>query len=138
MKPHAAQPLPPIRTITLDQPLKWLLLAWRGRTREQVLAPLTDRVSGAPARNGMDDEGDPTGAVAPWWPLTPGATHGVDAGGATSDDGDAPDPLALLSAEAPEQPAAVLARLDELTAEVRGTPVADLVAEAYPPIVDGR
>jgi len=108
----------------------WLLLAWRGRTREQVLAPLTDGVFGAPAREqASDDEVDPTEALAPWWPLTPGATSGR---------GDPPDPLALLSADAPEQPAAVLARLDELAAEVRGTPVADLVAEAYRAIVEGR
>ncbi len=124
----------------------WLLLAWRGRTREQVLAALAVGAGGARedpegrAGGAGDSVGDEVGdEVAPWWPLTPGATSGVDAGGdGTGASGDAPDPAALVSADAPDPPAAVLARLDGLDAEVKGAPVVDLVEAAYPAIIDGR
>ncbi|MEO5840682.1 MAG: SWIM zinc finger family protein [Acidimicrobiales bacterium] len=45
----------------------WLLLAWRGRTRDQILGPLRARATGA----GRDVEQD---VVAPWWPFGPRET----------------------------------------------------------------
>ena len=86
----------------------WLLLTWRGRTREQLLGHL-----GA---------GESTGsAIAPWWPLVPGARL--------------PEPPieadVSLAAEPPPDSAAALARCEPLDVEVRGVPVAELLRPAY-------
>lgn len=88
----------------------WLLLAWRGRTREQVLAHL-----------GADAE--TADRVAPWWPLTPGAPLPFEAGEFES----------LSDTDA----SATLARLGPLDVEVRGRPAADLLAAAYVALTDG-
>lgn len=90
----------------------WLLLTWRGRTRDELLSHLealapSERTDGLPV----------------WWPLTPGST-----------DLDrlrwrppVPSP--------PAQVDAVLGRLGDLDAAVGGTPVVDLLSSAYPTIV---
>lgn len=83
----------------------WLLLAWRGRTRNDVLAHLT-----SDARGTRD-------AVAPWWPLVPGAPLPHPA--------HEPDPWAATDT------AETLTRLGPLDVQVRATPVTDLLAAAY-------
>ena len=90
----------------------WLLLTWRGRTREQLLAHLeslspTARTDGLPI----------------WWPLVPGSTD--------------LDRLRWRppTPSPPARPDAVLARLADLDADVAGTPVTDLLAAAYPTLV---
>lgn len=116
----------------------WLLLTWRGREREQVLAPLAEagREPGSwedSASHAVAGEGP---SVAPWWPLVPGAVGGADAGSAGGPSGDVPDPLSLLGSERPLQPAAVLDRLDDLDVSVGDKPVAELLAAAYRAVVD--
>ena len=77
----------------------WLLLEWRGRTRQQVLANLrgagTDRdpESGAAAA---------AAAIAPWWPLVPGSLHPLASMGV----------LSVMAPDPPDDPTHVLARLD--------------------------
>lgn len=90
----------------------WLLLAWRGRTREQLLAHLgSSTPTNAATRS----------AVAPWWPLVPGARL--------------PDPPIdvdqLIEDPALTAAAAVLQRCEPLAADVRGAPVVDLLIPAY-------
>jgi hypothetical protein len=87
----------------------WLLLLWRGRTREEVLAHL-------------GGGGDRRAAVAPWWPLVPGAPRPVDRGRDSWADVD---------------PAAALTRLGPLAVDVRGRAVVDLLALAYDALVEG-
>lgn len=90
----------------------WFLLAWRGRTRDQILEPLR----GSVGRQATDDE------VAPWWPFT-GATM--------------PQPGALASPSAtvlpadPDHPDAVLDGLETLDITVAGVPFRQLVRLAY-------
>lgn len=87
----------------------WLLLAWRGRTRDRLLAHLST------TRPSTRSE------VAPWWPLVPGARL--------------PDPpldIDLLVDDATTSDAAtVLQRCEPLDADVRGVPVVDLLGPAY-------
>jgi uncharacterized Zn finger protein len=91
----------------------WLLLTWRGRTRDQLLGHLR---ATAP---------DTAAAIAPWWPLVPAAPL--------------PDPPAdadaFLAPDAPTDPTAVLRRCDPLHVDVREEPVTDLLAAAYEAIV---
>lgn len=91
----------------------WLLLAWRGRSREDVLAPLRGRPGARRADHGLPA----------WWPLAPGVGDVGGRGGA-----------ALLDAaltEPADPPDAVLARLEPLPVDVRGVPVTDLLRPAY-------
>jgi len=114
----------------------WLLLEWRGRTRDQILGPLVSRTSAArtPERaasgeGGVDVPGDEVGdtatEVAPWWPLDPGrvrpAAEGLHRSGIDQ----------LLSVDPPNPPDAVLVRLDELDVTIRESPVTCLFLEAY-------
>jgi uncharacterized Zn finger protein len=90
----------------------WLLFTWRGRTRDDLLAPLqalagTARPDGLPA----------------WWPLVPGR-HRTDR-----------VHWHVPAAVPPDPPAAVLSRLAPLDADFGGTPLADLVATAYPTLI---
>jgi len=101
----------------------WLLLEWRGRTREQVLASLT---------GGVDARPDHTGAatvdkVAPWWPLAPGAATLADVDGLPEGS----DSSLLAGVDPPDPPDKVLERLGPLNVTVRDTPVTDLLAVAY-------
>lgn len=91
----------------------WLLLAWRGRTREQVLAHLT----AATPTGGARADGLPV-----WWPLTPGRV------GAAADRANV---AALALARPASPPHRALARLDELGATVAGQDVVDLLHPAY-------
>ncbi len=86
----------------------WMLLLWRGRTREQVLAHL-DCPDGAVEQ------------IAPWWPLIPGTPLPFEV-----------DPVGEVGdADA----SAALTRLGPLDVEVRGRPVVDLLPEAYRALV---
>ena len=88
----------------------WRLLAWHGRSRDDILALFTGHAS----------TGDNAVEIAPWWPLRPGA-------------GPAPGalPIAIPTGE-PAIPAhAVLTRLGELDATANGSLVVDLLREAY-------
>jgi uncharacterized Zn finger protein len=95
----------------------WLLLAWRGRTRDELLEPVR-------ARAGRAAPVPDTPTVAPWWPLGEGtrfAERGAD-----------PNPP---PSEPPDPAEAVLRRLAPLEVDVRGTSVVDLVAAAYAVVV---
>ena len=88
----------------------WLLLLWRGRTRDELLAHLG---AGADAR----------AEVAPWWPLVPGAA--LPAGAGLGDAWLDVDPFSALN------------RLGPLDVEVRSRPVTDLFAPPYETLVRG-
>lgn len=90
----------------------WLLLAWRGRSRDQLLEPMRARAGGGALEAGS--------AIAPWWPFGDGARLPVG-----------PAPVADAFGEAPDPPDSVLRRLVPLEVDVGGTPVADLFAAAY-------
>ncbi len=87
----------------------WLLLLWRGRTRDALLAHLGPRTSTRVE-------------VAPWWPLVPGAPL--------------PSHDSRPDAWADADPAGTLVRLGPLRADVRGTPVTDLLRGAYEALAD--
>lgn len=94
----------------------WLLLTWRGRTREEVIGSFAGS----------------TGAVdgpvpAPWWPFPPGRIVSR---------GEASPPLVPLAP--PDDPAAVLDRLDDLPVSVREDAVVDLLRAAYVTIAANR
>ena len=99
----------------------WLLLLWRGRTREQVIDALRGRGAGSP---GEEPERSSTGhSVAPWWPLQPGFSS------------EEPARQAVPVAEAPQPAHAILDRLAPLAADVGGTEVVDLLKAAYERLV---
>jgi len=103
----------------------WLVLAWRGRTREQVLAPL----------RGASASGDSAGGdeVAPWWPFAPGALPALgDRAPVATAGGDA-DQVAE-----PERPDAVLDALEPLGVDIGGTPFTELLRRAYGDIVAAK
>jgi uncharacterized Zn finger protein len=93
----------------------WLVLEWRGRSRDQVLAAL--RSSSTSATNGDPD------AVAPWWPFSSGDLPEALIG--------APRPVDDLVADPPALPEAVLARLEPLPVTVRDVPIVELLGDAY-------
>ena len=115
----------------------WLLLEWRGRTREQILGPLVSRADGALSDDdaaSVETRGRGTGGgvgtvafeVAPWWPLDPARVRPpAQRGSGGSEAG------RLLGVDPPDPPDAVLARLDKLDVEIRDVPIADLFSEAY-------
>jgi uncharacterized Zn finger protein len=91
----------------------WLLLTWRGRTRDELLEPLRERTGRAVTPSD-------TPLVAPWWPFADGPLPpGLGEHGS--------DPLATP----PEVAEAALARLPTLPVEVRGAPVTRLLVSAY-------
>ena len=92
----------------------WLVLAWRGRTRDQVLEPL--RAAGAVS---------PAEEVAPWWPFALGARPTLGDGASA---GAAPPAL-------PDHPDAVLDALAPLDVQIGGVPLVDLLRPAYEHIV---
>ncbi len=89
----------------------WLLLAWRGRTREEILDPL--RASGRQ---------DATDEVAPWWPFI---------GSTMPQPGDLPPPASDARPADPDHPDAVLEGLDVLDVTVAGAPFRERVRLAY-------
>lgn len=89
----------------------WLVLEWRGRTREEVLAAV-GLAGPAP------DVGD---ALPPWWPLRPGEP--LPAGEHLPLDGPPPEP--------PRTPDAVLRRLDDLAVQAWREPALEAVRALY-------
>ncbi len=91
----------------------WLVLSWRGRTREQIL----DLLRSAPA-----DSAETGHHVAPWWPFPPGPIpdHLVEIRGEDATAVVDP-PLASIG----------LDRLEPIGIDVLGTPVEQIVAAAY-------
>jgi len=98
----------------------WLLLEWRGRTREQVLASLTGRPDTGPD----DPAAAPDDEVAPWWPFALGPATPADADGPPQGS----DAWLLGEADPPDK---VLERLGPLDVKVRDTSVTDLLGVAY-------
>jgi len=90
----------------------WLLLAWRGRTREEILDPLR----GSTGTEAMADE------VAPWWPF-PGA--------AMPAPGDLPPPADEVPPADPARADAVLDGLEPLDVTVAGVAFREAVRPAY-------
>jgi hypothetical protein len=90
----------------------WLLLAWRGRTRDEVLDPLR----GSSVPDGAADE------VAPWWPFT---------GRSMPQPGDLPTPAGDVQPADPAHPDAVLDGLEVLDLTVAGVPFREAVAPVY-------
>jgi hypothetical protein len=92
----------------------WLVLAWRGRTRDQVLDPLR----ASRTRSTVEE-------VAPWWPFAPGARPAPGDGGGAGAGPPAP----------PDRPDAVLDALAPLEVQVGGVPFVELIRPAYERIV---
>jgi uncharacterized Zn finger protein len=92
----------------------WLLLAWRGRSRDQLLDPMRARAGGVTATS--------RSAVAPWWPFGEGAR--LTTGLRSDHDGGLVEP--------PDPPDGVLRRLASLDVDVRGELVSGLLSAAYP------
>ena len=90
----------------------WLLLAWRGRSREEVLDPLR----GASVSDGAAAE------VAPWWPFN---------GPCMPQPGDLPPSAGDVQPADPADPAAVLDGLEVLDLTVKGVPFREAVSLAY-------
>ncbi len=90
----------------------WLLLAWRGRGRDQLLGHLRAPVSRAAV------------AIAPWWPLVPGATLPGE------------ESVDRALGAPPAAPGTVLRRCDPLDVDVRGVPLTDLLVPAYGALID--
>ena len=104
----------------------WLLLEWRGRTREQILGPLLS-LPAEPSGTEAGGAGMPeASAVAPWWPLDPRRARPIAEGRPTGTEAGQ-----LLDVDAPDPPEAVMQRMDHLAVEVRGIPVRELLPEAY-------
>jgi uncharacterized Zn finger protein len=97
----------------------WMLLAWRGRTREEILDPLR----GSSGVQGAADE------VAPWWPFT-GATM--------PRRGDLPPPALDVRPADPAHADAVLDGLAGLDVTVAGVPFREVVGLAYGSLVAAR
>ncbi len=92
----------------------WLLLAWRGRTRDQILESLRGQ-----ARIDKTEHED---EVAPWWPFAPGPLRSLAPPGA-------------LEPARPDRPDAVLDALEPLDVLLGGTPLTELLRHAYTHIV---
>lgn len=99
----------------------WLLLAWRGRSREDVLAGL--RPGGAA---GSGAAGASSVEAAPWWPFAPGPLPDLSSSDHAGSTGEG---------VGPEQPAAVLDTLEPLDVLVGKVPFAELLRGAYDAIV---
>ena len=97
----------------------WLLLAWRGRTRDELLGYLSEGRAGETSTGRAD-------GLPPWWPLTPGRPPRTSGPG-----GRWTAPVAVP----PDPPDRVLSRLEPLDVEVAGTPVTDLLGAAYSALV---
>lgn len=86
----------------------WLVLAWRGRTREQILDSLGAGSSSAPVEE-----------IAPWWPFASGALP------------DLPPAAPDAALDAPDDPGAVLDALRPLDVELGAAPFTDALRPLY-------
>jgi len=98
----------------------WLLLEWRGRTRQEILAPFQH------SPPSPDDE------IAPWWPFGPGALPR-----AALPPSERPPDDATLDLDFDAGPAGlVLHRLEELDIQVAGQPLREALQPAYEQLND--
>lgn len=98
----------------------WLLIQWRGRTRDEILAPLRDRGLTVP------DGPRVKSLVAPWWPLGDQATIRTGAiGGAKGSQID------TEPADSPDPCDAVLRRCETLEIKISGSAIPELLMPAY-------
>jgi uncharacterized Zn finger protein len=100
----------------------WLLIAWHGRSRDDVLDLLRAR-RGAVRRAAEHNVGSAAAAIAPWWPLAPGVPLPVSSG-------------APAMSGPPESPSAVLDSMEPLARSVVDRPVTDVLAELYAALMD--
>lgn len=99
----------------------WLLLHWRGRSRNEIMDLLGPR-SGP--------------SIAPWWPFSPGDIPATLIEESANDAGRSgapgphpgPDPEVILNSD---EPAGVPTRLGPLAVDIRGTPITELLGPAY-------
>lgn len=103
----------------------WLLLEWRGRTREQILGPLVPHAAD-PAGQVRDAGTVGAREVAPWWPLDPQRERPLAGGRSIRSDA-----ARLRDVDPPDPAESVLRRLDDLAIEIRGTPIKEFLPEAY-------
>ena len=96
----------------------WLLLAWRGRTREQVLGRLAIAAPAVPPAQDL---------LPPWWPLTPDRTA---AAGSSRPAIPAPVP--------PDPPDRVLERMAAFESTLAGPELVELLRPAYEALRDGE
>jgi uncharacterized Zn finger protein len=89
----------------------WLLIEWRGRSREELLATLDASASSV-------DAGE---EVAPWWPFGPGPLPDLPVSAAT--DASAMELLPTSGG--------VLDRLEEIDLQVAGLPLTEILRPAY-------
>jgi len=89
----------------------WLLLRWRGRTRDQLLEPLRGSVAG----EGAADE------IAPWWPFASGPLPPLTGEPPASD----------TQFMDPDRADAVLDQLEELDLLMGGASFRDVIRAAY-------
>jgi uncharacterized Zn finger protein len=105
----------------------WLLLAWQGRSRDEVLASLRARVAGEAAVGSGSSV-----PVAPWWPFGP--LESIPVG--------APQPMpvdrtdAEIGTDPADPPDAVLARCEPLDVTVRDAEAVTLLSAAYVALAD--
>ena len=100
----------------------WMLLEWRGRSRDDVLAAL-----GLRAVAGGDTTGDP---LPPWWPLRPGEP--------LPDSPSLHPPGGEASVEAPDPAHSVLRRLEDLDVTVWKLPAAEVLRALYAAALNPR
>jgi uncharacterized Zn finger protein len=112
----------------------WLLLAWRGRTREQVLEPLSRLATKSATTASLTTTGRPEAALPPWWPLEPTSNGEATVAGEPTYAMHEPN---LLDVSAPDPADAVLRRLAALPVVARRLPAVDHLATAYRAIIDG-
>ncbi|MDZ4827414.1 MAG: SWIM zinc finger family protein [Actinomycetota bacterium] len=101
----------------------WLLLTWRGRSREQILAPLRAR-AGDDGRDALD-----AWAVAPWWPFGPNETVPVETRRADNEG-------EVDAVEAADPADVVLRRCVQLEVSARGVAADEILAVAYRALAD--
>jgi uncharacterized Zn finger protein len=89
----------------------WLVLAFRGRSREEVLAPFGSAAptpgTGSPAQ------------IAPWWPFGPGPIA------------DLPEADQIRTATVPDRPDAILDTLEALNVTIGAATITELVRPLY-------
>ena len=94
----------------------WLILKWRGRSREQILEPFvgTTRPARTTPTSPREDR------VAPWWPFASGPLPQFDNHAS-----------AQFAVTASDEPDAVLDTLEPLHEHIGGIPIVDLLRAAY-------